>query len=562
MKRKPLMMLLFAATLTISAQETKSIYPGQTWNDTKGKAINAHAGCVVREGDFYYWIGDRRSKNDCQGVGCYRSQNLVDWEDMGFALQLKGEARDDYQDFAAGRALYRPKIAYCDKTGKWVLNVVWENDNTGDVGMVAFATADHAYGPYSLEAVKYTYTSRTRDQNIFKDDDGRLWYQASINGNTDMWNCLMTDDFLSTTDTSCVILPKSKYEAPALFRVDDMYFGLFSGCTSWDPNRSRFAYGYDLLDTWKYEKVFTDKTGSGVDFAVDDTTKTTYKSQSAYVYKVDGDSRKLIYIGDRWNSSNLESTKHVWLPISMRSGRPTVRWYDKWDMSVFDDMYRFKRVKEIRDGDEVLLLERNSNRFFSRANSSFCIENDDETTNICFIIHETDKPFVYKLQEKSSGKYLECVFSSLRWKDENDNASQEWDFILQEDGTYIVKNVDKEYCLTVSGASTLVGSSIYLSEQSDILLQSFCVMFDSQTFPEREEARIFTKAYHESVLEEMERQSEAAAIAQGPAVAEGPAEYFTLSGVQMNGRPSVPGIYVVRTTDGNGRTQSKKIFVK
>ena len=49
-------------------------------------------------------------------------------------------------------------------------------------------------------------------------------------------------------DTGCIILPKCKYEAPALFRVDDLYFGLFSGCTSWDSNRSRYAWGRCLLD--------------------------------------------------------------------------------------------------------------------------------------------------------------------------------------------------------------------------------------------------------------------------------------------------------------------------
>lgn len=54
--------------------------------------------------------------------------------------------------------------------------------------------------------------------------------------------------YLSMADTGCIILPKCKYEAPALFRVDDLYFGLFSGCTSWDSNRSRYAWGRCLLD--------------------------------------------------------------------------------------------------------------------------------------------------------------------------------------------------------------------------------------------------------------------------------------------------------------------------
>lgn len=488
--------------------QQKEFRPGQVWNDVSGKAINAHAGCIVKSDGYYYWIGDRRSKNDCLGVGCYRSSDLYNWTDLGYAVRLQGSPQEDGQDFAAGRALYRPKIAYNAKTGKWVLNVVWENDNQGAIGRVAFATADAPQGPYTLEKVGMTYTSRTRDQGIFQDDDGALYYQACINGNTDMWNCLMSEDYLSTTETSAVILPGSRYEAPALFRVGDTYFGLFSGCTYWDANRSRYAYGYDLLSTWNYEKIFTDKTGSGIPFCVDDSLSNTYQSQSAYVFKVDGDSKKLIYVGDRWNSSNLESSRIVWLPISMRSGRPAVRWYDRWDLSIFDDMYRFKRSETIEDGDEILLLERNSNRFLSRPKATFILDNDSETSNVRFRIFRTDKPYTYRLQEVVSGKYLESVFGSLRLSAGNAKETQSWIFILQSDGTYKIRNASDSNCLTVSAASTFAGTSVYLDEMKDSYVQAFSVCFDSEKFPEKQEAQLFTKEYRAEVEERMREQSE------------------------------------------------------
>ena len=86
----------------------------------------------------------------------------------------------------------------------------------------------------------------------------------------------------------------------------DMYFGLFSGCTYCKPNRSRWAYSYNMLEGWSYERVFTDVTGSGIEFCVDDVKGTTYDSQSAFVFKVGGDDQKLVYVGDRWDENNLE----------------------------------------------------------------------------------------------------------------------------------------------------------------------------------------------------------------------------------------------------------------
>lgn len=533
--------------------------PGKDWLDTEGNVINAHGGCVVKDGEYYYWIGDMRNNNNCVGISCYRSRDLMNWKNMGYAVELKGAGRDDCQDFAAGRALYRPKIAYCDNTGKWVLCVVWENDNKGDIGLVAFATADKPYGPYTVHEVKYTYNSRTRDQGIFKDNDGKLYYQACIDGNASMWNCLMTDDYLSTTKTANVILPNVKYEAPALFRVDETYFGLFSGCTGWQSNRSRFAFSQEILGKWKYNYTFTDKTGGGTEFCVDDSLGNTYNSQSAYVYKVDGDDNKLIYIGDRWDDKNLQNSKLIWLPISMRSGIPTVRWYDSWDMSVFDNMYRFKRVANIEDDGDILLLERNSNRFISRKASGLYIDNDNDDVNLRFSLIDTDIPYIYYIKEKITGKYLSAVFSSVRLNEADNSNTQKWLLKLQEDGTYIIENVSTGKCLTISGNSTRAGSSIYLDEYAANKLQSFSICFDSELYMSRQAAKLFSKAYMQDVKDEMEYQRQTVLNIRGLASDNySPVKcVHTISGSRV-ADTNTNGIYIV--TYENGIT--KKVMVK
>ena len=487
---------LFAINEIIKAQNV-TFRPGQIWNDTSGNAINVHAGYIVYEDGYYYWIGDSRTGNECNGVGCYRSKDLYNWTNRGLIIPLSGKISEDNWDLAKGRNLYRPKILYNELTKKWIIWAVWENMEV-TITKSCRLVSDHMEGDYDLYDISCVNGILSRDYTLFKDDtDGRVYFIGAVNTNADILGVQLNDDYLDGTSNASIILDGVKYEAPAIFKMYDMYFGLFSGCTYWKPNRSRWAYSYNMLEGWSYERVFTDVTGSGIEFCVDDVKGTTYDSQSAFVFKVGGDDQKLVYVGDRWDENNLESSKQVWLPISMRSGYPTIHWYDEWDLSIFDNMYRFKRTKFIEDKRQYFLLDRNSNRFVSRSKSSFLLENDGNT-NLCFTFYATDDPYVYKLKDNKTGQYVESVFGTLRLSEENDKTTQLWTFLLQEDGTYKIKNNVGEYYLAISGSSTFVGSTIYLGREKDA--RCFGVYFDSKIYPEDEEAALFTKDYRQNNL--------------------------------------------------------------
>ena len=487
---------LFAINEIIKAQNV-TFRPGQIWNDTSGKAINVHAGYIVYEDGYYYWIGDSRTGNECNGVGCYRSKDLYNWTNRGLIIPLSGKISEDNWDLAKGRNLYRPKILYNELIKKWIVWAVWENMEV-TITKSCRLVSDHIEGDYDLYDISCVNGILSRDYTLFKDDtDGRVYFIGAVNTNADILGVQLNDDYLDGTSNASIILDGVKYEAPAIFKMYDMYFGLFSGCTYWKPNRSRWAYSYNMLEGWSYERVFTDVTGSGIEFCVDDVKGTTYDSQSAFVFKVGGDDQKLVYVGDRWDENNLESSKQVWLPISMRSGYPTIHWYDEWDLSIFDNMYRFKRTKFIEDKRQYFLLDRNSNRFVSRSKSSFLLENDGNT-NLCFTFYATDDPYVYKLKDNKTGQYVESVFGTLRLSEENDKTTQLWTFLLQEDGTYKIKNDVGEYYLAISGSSTFVGSTIYLGREKDA--RCFGVYFDSKIYPEDEEAALFTKDYRQNNL--------------------------------------------------------------
>ena len=504
-------LLIFALLLIpFQGKSQSTIRSGQTWNDVNGSAINAHGGCVVYHGGYYYWFGEQRNGNKSEGISCYRSNDLYSWTRLSRAVTPTGTKTDENRDIASGRTLERPKVVWNEATQKWVMWIHWENGNDYGQAKCAVCTADNVEGPYTLVDVFRPNGCDSRDQTVFVDSDGAAYhvYSTNMNSNT---NCeRLTEDYLLPEEGFSLQLRGRRFEAASLFKVGDIYYGLFSGCTGWDPNPGRYMWTYDLMEeTWNAPADFKASDGStGINFCIDNGKNTSYQSQSNYVFPVPGKDKCFIYMGDRWSSSNVQSSKHVWLPLSVRSGYPTVQWLESWNLSVFDEMYRMKRMKVIEDGSEGYLLEKYSNRIISRPKSSLTIENDG-SSNLALIFHHGSSPFTYKIEDKATGKYLESVFGTTRWQVASDAVAQEWIFWLEEDGYFRIENASDGVCLSVSGNTTEVGTTIYMSAASKDVHQSFAPYFDSVVHPEYEEADMWSKSYIEENRKIMAEQEDA-----------------------------------------------------
>lgn len=559
MRRQTLLLItLCIALLAFPALRgwAQSIKPGSTWNDTSGSSINAHGGCVVYHNGYYYWFGEQRSTNKSDGISCYRSKDFYSWTKMSRSVSPTGSKTDENRDIASGRTLERPKVIYNEKTGKWIMWIHWENGDDYGQAKVAVCTADKVEGPYTLSDVFRPNGCDSRDQTLFLDDDGKAYhiYSTNMNSNT---NCeRLSEDFLTPLEGYSVQLKGRRYEAAAIFKAGETYYGLFSGCTGWDPNPGRFMWTYDLMgETWQAPADFKASDGStGINFCVDNNKNTSYQSQSNFVFAVPGKDKCFVYMGDRWSSSNIQSSKHIWLPLSVRSGYPTVRWYDEWNLSVFDEMYRMKRMKELADGAEFYLLEKFSNRLVSRPKASLSIENDGNS-NLCFIIHKTSKPYVYKIEEKATGKFMESVYGTTRWQDEADRQSQEWTLWLEEDGYYRIENADDKVCLSVSGNTTEAGTTLYLSEANTSVHQSFGFYFDSQVHPDYQEADMFGKNYRPTNRAAMQEQSQTVGLEE--IKQEEAKVIYSLNGHKVENHHLKPGIYIER----QGR-KTRKIVIR
>ena len=117
-------------------------------------------------------------------------------------------------------------------------------------------------------------------------------------------------------------------EAPAVFKRDGKYYMLSSGCTGWDPNKAELAVADSIMGEW---------TIIGDPCRGKDADKTFY-AQSTYVQKVHGKRDLYIAMFDRWNKTDLENSRYVWLPIQFDNDSITIPWRDEWSIEEYEDI--------------------------------------------------------------------------------------------------------------------------------------------------------------------------------------------------------------------------------
>ena len=118
---------------------------GEVWHDTAGHVVNAHGGGVLAHGGKYYLYGEHkvygRAGNKAHvGVHMYSSEDLESWKDEGAVLKVEDKVGSDIED---GCVLERPKILFCEKTGKFVMFFHLELKGQGyKAARVGIAVAD------------------------------------------------------------------------------------------------------------------------------------------------------------------------------------------------------------------------------------------------------------------------------------------------------------------------------------------------------------------------------------------------------------------------------------
>lgn len=353
----------------------KSILPGEKWFDTDGEIINAHGGGILYHEGKYYWFGEHkgeRSNAALVGVTCYSSSNLYSWENEGIALPV---SEDPASPVVKGSTIERPKVIYNAKTGKFVMYFHLELKGKGyDAAHAAVAVSDQVTGPYTLvkngrvnagkwpenmteaqqnSPVKSTDFEKwwtpewmaaiqeglfarrdfeggqmSRDMTLFVDDDDKAYHIYSSEDNLTLQIAELTDDYLDYTGKYIRVEPGGHNEAPAIFKKDGRYFMITSGCTGWDPNAARLLTTDHIMGEWTLHP----------NPCIGEDAELTFHSQSTFILPVQGKKNAFIFMADRWRPQNPIDGRYIWLPILFENGLPILKWFDEWDMGIFDEI--------------------------------------------------------------------------------------------------------------------------------------------------------------------------------------------------------------------------------
>lgn len=328
---------LLINSFTMIGQQNTDFVPGKIWKDINGNAINAHGGGLLYYHGVYYWYGEykigktRRVEHitswedyrvNAGGVSCYSSRDLLNWKFE--AVALSPNTKDSAHDLHVSKVIERPKVIFNKKTGKFVM---WLHLDSEDYSYAraGVAVSDKPAGPFRFVKSDRPNDAMARDMTIFQDEDGKAYHFFSSENNATMHVVLLDDDYLSHTKIEKRILIDQSREAPAVFKFNKKYYLVSSGCTGWSPNPASYAVADEIFGEWK--QYGNPCTGKNAD--------STYGAQSTYILPVQGKKNAFIFLADRWNKTNLEDSRYVWLPLMMKDEKPVISWEEKWNLLFF-----------------------------------------------------------------------------------------------------------------------------------------------------------------------------------------------------------------------------------
>jgi beta-xylosidase len=365
-------LLFLLGCLPVQAQDKISFYPGDLWFDADGDMINAHGGGILYYGGKYYWFGEHkgeRSNAALVGVTCYSSTDLYNWKNEGIALPV---SEDPDSPIAKGSTIERPKVIYNARTGKFVMYFHLELKGKGyEAAHVGVAVSDKVTGPYRfikngrvnagiwplnmtgeqrkavlkatdfekwwtpewMNAIKdglfvrrdFEGGQMSRDMTLFVDDDNKAYHIYASEDNLTLHIAELTDDYVAYTGRYIRVEPGGHNEASAIFKKDGRYFMITSGCTGWAPNAARLMTADGIMGEWTLHP----------NPCVGEDAGLTFHSQSTYVLPVQGKKDTFIFMADRWQPNNPIDGRYVWLPVLFENGLPVLKWFDNWNLSVF-----------------------------------------------------------------------------------------------------------------------------------------------------------------------------------------------------------------------------------
>ena len=298
---------------------------GTIWKDIDGNSIQAHGGMIMEHKGTWYWYGENKDAENAPGekqvnvigISCYSSKDLMNWKYEG--LVIESDKENPESPLYYEKVCERPKVIYCEKTGKFVLWMHLDRKDYTYAG-VGIAVSNSPTGPFELIDAKQPNRLDSRDMTVFKDDDGKAYLFHSTNWNRTMAISTLTDDYTDLDGFYVYSMPEQLREAPAVCRHNGSYYMVTSGCTGWDPNAALYSTSEHIQGDW----ILIDNPCTGENY------RKTFNGQSTYIFEYKGQKYLML---DHWLPYDLKNSGYSFLPLDIdEDGIMTVTWTDEFSV--------------------------------------------------------------------------------------------------------------------------------------------------------------------------------------------------------------------------------------
>lgn len=307
--------LLFLSVSSFAiADEWTTIKNGDVWYDDRGDTIQAHAPGFLHYNGRWYMVGEDRGNWWNPDVNMYSSADLVNWHFEGKVV----ENGVTVPELGKTRFIERAKIMRNPKTGKFVIWCHWEGPRYAASEAACFS-ADNITGPYKLEWSGRPLGVKSRDCNVFIDNNGKAYFVSTTTENTNIGIFQLSDDYTKVVSHKCV-MKDLRREAPVIVNKDGLYYMLSSACTGWAPNQCKLSTSKKLGKGWTpLENIGDNKA---------------FRTQAAAVIEIKGTKQTTyLYVGDRWLERDLPASRIIIFPISFKDGKCEFEYCDKFDIN-------------------------------------------------------------------------------------------------------------------------------------------------------------------------------------------------------------------------------------
>ena len=286
------------------------------WHDDQGKPIQAHGGGLLFHEGIWYWYGENKDGRTTQqdgmervdfiGVSCYSSSDLEHWTNRGLVLQA--EPNDPSHDLHPARVGERPKVIFNASTQQFVL---WLHTDTADYmdARAGVAVSQTPIGPFRYLNGVRPYGADSRDLTVFQDDDGLAYLIFSSEHNRNLTIAQLNDDYLSVSQAFVKVRVhphrNSGRESPVMFKHDQTYHLITSGCTGWNANPAEHATAPHPFGSWTVQG--NPCRGAGL--------QTTHGGQPTFAFRSPTHPNEWVLMLDLWNPTDLRGSSYRWLRL-------------------------------------------------------------------------------------------------------------------------------------------------------------------------------------------------------------------------------------------------------